>query len=94
MENLFKAVCSISAELNKISQESLPREIRNLKDRADSGDNANFAISIFQEHLINPSTQIKNFFSILAKTVFRWADSNLFNGYEKCDIGKIKFHVI
>ena len=83
MKNLFGAVCSISAELNKISQESLPQEIRNLKDRADSGDNANFAISIFQEHLINPNTQIRNFLSILAEEVFRWADSNLYDGYEK-----------
>ena len=83
MENLYEAVCSISAELNKISKENLPREIKNLNDRADSGDNANFANSIFQEYLINPNVQIKNFLSTLAETVFRWAELNLFNGYEK-----------
>ena len=80
MENLFGAVCSISAELNEISKESLPREIKNLKYRSD---NANFAVSIFQEQLINPSSQIKDFLTILAETVFRWADINLFHGYEK-----------
>ena len=80
MENLFKAVCTISSELNEISKESIPDEISNLKFR---GDNANFSISLFQEYLINPNTQIKNFISILAKTIFRWSDNNLFNGYEK-----------
>ena len=50
MENLFRAVCIISAELNEISKESSLSEIGNLKYR---GDNANFSISIFQEYFIN-----------------------------------------
>ena len=83
MENLYEAISTISSELNKISRESLPREIKDLKDRADSGDNANFAISIFQEQLINSNIQIKSFLSNLAEEVFRWADSNLINGYEE-----------
>ena len=58
MKDLFEAISSISIELNEISQESIPREIENLKFR---GDNANFAISIFQEHLINPNSQTKEF---------------------------------
>ena len=80
MESLYIAISSISAELNAITQETHPREIKKLKYR---GDNANFAISIFQEQLINPNNQIKNFLSLLAKEVFDWADLNLFNGYEK-----------
>ena len=83
MENLFGAVFSISRDLNSISKEGLPRKIKNLKDRADSGDNANFAVSLFQEYLISPNSQIKNFFSILAETVFSWANQNLHDGYEK-----------
>ena len=80
MKNLYEAISSISAELNEISKENIPTEIRNLKYR---GDNANFSITIFQEYLINPNTQIKNFLSTLAETVFRWSNSNLFDGYEK-----------
>ncbi len=83
MENLFGAVSSISTNLNDISKEGLPREIKNLKDRADSGDNANFAVSLFQEYSINPNMQIKNFLSNLAETVFNWANNNLYDGYEK-----------
>ena len=80
MKDLFKAISSISLELNEISQESIPREIENLKFR---GDNANFAISIFQEHLINPNSQTKEFLKNLAETVYRWADIHLLEGYEK-----------
>ena len=80
MKSLYESICTISTELNNISIEGIPSKIKDLKY---TGDNANFAISIFQEHLINPNTQIKNFLSILAETVFRWADTNLFNGYEK-----------
>jgi len=83
LENLFGAVFSISTDLNNISKEGLPREIKNLKDRADSGDNANFAVSLFQEYLISPNSQIKNFLSNLAETVFSWANRNLYDGYEK-----------
>ena len=68
MKSLHAAVCSISSGVNEISKESFPKEIRKLKYR---GDNANFAISIFQENLINPNPQIKNFLSILAATIFR-----------------------
>ena len=80
MENLFRAVCIISAELNEISKESSLSEIGNLKYR---GDNANFSISIFQEYFINPNSQIKDFLTIVGETVFRWADSSLSDGYEE-----------
>ena len=80
MKDLFEAISSISIELNEISQESIPREIENLKFR---GDNANFAISIFQEHLINPNSQTKEFLKNLAETLYRWADIHLLEGYEK-----------
>ncbi len=80
MKDLFEAISSISIELNEISQESIPREIENLKFR---GDNANFAISIFQENLINPNSQTKEFLKNLAETIYRWADIHLLEGYEK-----------
>ena len=80
MRSLFESVCTISTELNTISIEGIPSKIKDLKYR---GDNANFAISLFQEYLVNPSIQIKNFLSDLGEEVFRWADHNLHNGYEK-----------
>ena len=43
MKNLYEAISGISAELNEISKENIPTEIRNLKYR---GDNANFSITI------------------------------------------------
>jgi len=80
MKSLYESICAISKELNKISIEGISGEIKDLKF---TGDNANFAISIFQENLINPSNQIKNFLSVLGEEVFKWADQNLHNGYEK-----------
>ena len=80
MRSLYESIYTISAELNKISIEGIPSEIKNLKY---TGDNANFAISIFQENLINPSVHIKNFLSNLGEEVFKWANQNLHNGYEK-----------
>ena len=80
MKSLYESICAISKELNKISIEGISGEIKDLKF---TGDNANFAISIFQENLINPSNQIKNFLSVLGEQVFKWADQNLHNGYEK-----------
>ncbi len=80
MKSLYESIYTISEELNKISIEGISGEIKDLKF---TGDNANFAISIFQENLINPSNQIKNFLSVLGEQVFKWADQNLHNGYEK-----------
>ena len=80
MRSLYESICTISAELNKISIEGIPSKIKDFKY---TGDNANFAISIFQENLINPNIQIKNFLSDLGKELFSWADQSLHNGYEK-----------
>ena len=80
MRSLYESICTISAELNKISIEGIPSKIKDFKY---TGDNANFAISIFQENLINPSVNIKNFLSSLGEEVFRWTNQNLHNGYEK-----------
>ena len=83
MENLFRAVSAISLELNKISAENVQNEIKNLKERSDSGDNANFSVSIFQENLISSKNKIKKFLLSIADKVFNWADLNLHEGYEK-----------
>ena len=80
MISLYESICTISTELNKFSIEGVPSEIKNLKY---TGDNANLAVSIFQENLINPNIHIKNFLSDLGEKVFKWADQNLHNGYEK-----------
>ena len=58
MKSLYESISTISTELNNISIEGVPSKIKDLKY---TGDNANFAISIFQENLINPSVHIKSF---------------------------------
>ena len=49
MKSLYESIYTISKELNKISIEGIPGEIKDLKF---TGDNANYALSIFHENLI------------------------------------------
>ena len=50
MRSLYESISTISTELNTISTEGIPSAIKDLKY---SGDNANFAISLFQEYFIS-----------------------------------------
>jgi hypothetical protein len=78
MKKFFDSVVSINRDLKKlISQEA----INNFGKTSYQGDNANYSISVFQDHLIQPNENIKKFLYYMGKSLITWSKSNFKDGY-------------
>ena len=78
MKVLFESAFNINRNINKLVNQDA---INSFGKTLYQGDNANYAISLFQNNLIEPNESVKIFLQHIGQALINWAKKNISNGY-------------